>query len=96
MEHEHTSCPQQHLARIRIQTQRKAALRVSMEDDDMFTMFRWTAKTMDQNEKSIDSEREKYQKNTTTRLVEEANAYQCQRFLWRRGVEERETATIDI
>jgi len=63
MEHENTFCPQQDLARIRIQAQRKAALRVSMEDDDIFTMFRWTTMTMDQNEKSIDSERrEKYQK----------------------------------
>ena len=28
----------------------------------MFTMFQWSDKAMDQNEKSIDSEREKYQK----------------------------------
>jgi hypothetical protein len=58
LEHENTICPKD-LARIRIQAQRKAALRVSMKDDEMFTMFRWTAKTIDQTEKSIDSEREK-------------------------------------
>ena len=33
-----------------------------MEDDDIFTMFQWSDKAMDQNEKSIDSEREEYQK----------------------------------
>ena len=56
VEHENTSCPQ-HLARIRIKAQQKAALRVSMEDDDIFTMFQWSDKAMDQNEKSIKSER---------------------------------------
>ena len=68
--HENAICPED-LARIHIQTQQKAALkrlksrvprRVSMEDDDMFTMFLWSAKTMDHNEKSIDIEREKYRK----------------------------------
>jgi hypothetical protein len=47
VEHENTSCPQQDLARIRIQAQRKAALRVSMEDDDMFTMSRWSVETLE-------------------------------------------------
>ena len=68
--HENNLCPHD-LARIHIQTQQKAALkrvksrvpkRVSMEDDDMFTMFLWTTKTMDLSEKSIDFERETYQK----------------------------------
>jgi hypothetical protein len=68
--HEHTICPQD-LALIHIQMQHKAGLkrvklrvprRASMEDDDMFTMFLWSAKTMDHNEKSIEFEREKYQK----------------------------------
>ena len=61
VEHENTSCPQ-HLADIRIQAQRKAAVRVSMENDDMFTMFQWSEKAMGRNESSIDSERAKYQK----------------------------------
>ena len=60
VEHENTSCPQ-HLADIRIQAQRKAAVRVSMENDDMFTMFQWSEKAMGRNESSIDSERAKYQ-----------------------------------
>jgi hypothetical protein len=37
----------------------------------------------------------KESKNTTTRLVEEADANQYRRYLWRRGVEEGETVTID-
>ena len=60
VEHENASRPQ-HLVRIR-KAQQKADLRVSMEDDDMFTMLQWSDKAMDQNEKSIDSEREEYQK----------------------------------
>ena len=53
VEHENASCPQ-HLVRICTKAQQKAALRVSMEDDDTFTMFQWSDKAMDQNEKSID------------------------------------------
>ena len=70
VEHENKICLHD-LARIHIQTQQKAALkrvksrvprRVSMEDDDVFTMFLWTTKTMGLSEKSIDFERETYQK----------------------------------
>ena len=82
--HANVICPQD-LARIHIQMQDKAALkrtklrvprRASMEDDDMFTMFLWSAKTMDHNERSIDFEREnfereKYQKTLRRDLMKQ-------------------------
>ena len=60
VEHENTSCPQ-HLVRIRIKAQQKADLRVSIEDDDKLTMFQWSDKAMDQNEKSIQPPALRYQ-----------------------------------
>ena len=60
VEHENTSCPQ-HLVRICIQAQQKTPLRVSMKDDDMFTMVQWSDKTMDQDEKSIQPPALRYQ-----------------------------------